>query len=93
MVLHVGCTCDKGKRLNESKDKERLYEFLMGLDSEYSTIKTQILAMKPIPSLGVAYHLVTEDERQQTITVAKKHTNKTANFQAFFQGRKGDRRL
>nr|KAJ0221858.1 hypothetical protein LSAT_V11C200053080 [Lactuca sativa] len=29
-----------GRRLNEAKDKERLYEFLMGLDIEYSTIKT-----------------------------------------------------
>ncbi|KAL7607530.1 hypothetical protein Lser_V15G19588 [Lactuca serriola] len=38
-------TCDIGKRLNEFKEKEKLYEFLMGLDSEYSTIKTQILAM------------------------------------------------
>ncbi|KAJ0920332.1 putative retrotransposon gag domain, retrotransposon Copia-like protein [Helianthus annuus] len=39
------CTCDIGKKLRELKDKERLYEFLLGLDSEFSTIRTQILAM------------------------------------------------
>ncbi|KAJ0860467.1 putative retrotransposon Copia-like protein [Helianthus annuus] len=29
-----------------------------GLDSEFGTIRTQILAMQPTPSLGAVYHLV-----------------------------------
>ncbi|KAL7594123.1 hypothetical protein Lser_V15G35016 [Lactuca serriola] len=46
------CTCDLGKRLSESKEKERIYDLLMGLDNVFSTIKTQILASKPTPTLG-----------------------------------------
>ncbi|XP_022019243.1 uncharacterized protein LOC110919278 [Helianthus annuus] len=61
----TGCTCGLSKKMTNSKDKEKLYEFLLGLDNEYSTIRTQILAMKPIPSLGEAYHLVSEDEQQK----------------------------
>lgn len=34
------CTCNIGKRLIKSKEKEKLYEFIMRLDNEYSTIKT-----------------------------------------------------
>lgn len=48
------CTCDKstcdiGKRLTKSKDKERVYEFMMGLKDTFGTIKTQILSTKHMP--------------------------------------------
>lgn len=62
------CTCDVGKKLSEYQEKERLYQFLMGLDAEFYVIKTQILATKPIPPLSTVYHLVAEDERQRTIS-------------------------
>ena len=34
------CTCSIGKQLNEVKEKERTCEFLMGLDDEFSVIRT-----------------------------------------------------
>ncbi|MFS7948515.1 putative RNA-directed DNA polymerase [Helianthus anomalus] len=70
----AGCKCDIGKKLVVLKDKERLYEFLMGLDSDFSVMRTQILAMSPTPSLGTAYHLVADDEQQRTIAAGKKNT-------------------
>ncbi|GJZ87017.1 putative RNA-directed DNA polymerase [Tanacetum coccineum] len=62
------CVCDVGKKINEHLEKECLYEFLMGLDAEFTVIRTQILATKPVPSLGTAYHMVSEDERQRAIS-------------------------
>ncbi|KAK1439790.1 hypothetical protein QVD17_05610 [Tagetes erecta] len=62
------CECDVGKKIIEHQEKERLYEFLMGLDPEFAVIRTQILATKPVPSLGNAYHMVAEDERQRAIS-------------------------
>ncbi|PWA64814.1 gag-polypeptide of LTR copia-type [Artemisia annua] len=76
------CECDVGKKINEHLEKERLYEFLMGLDAEYTVIRTQILATKPIPSLGAAYHMVAEDERQRTITSEGRTPPETAAFKA-----------
>ncbi|XP_071687526.1 uncharacterized protein [Rutidosis leptorrhynchoides] len=35
-----GCKCDIGKKISNLKDKERLYEFLMRLDAQFSVIKT-----------------------------------------------------
>ncbi|KAJ9542625.1 hypothetical protein OSB04_029131 [Centaurea solstitialis] len=75
------CECDIGRRLNEHQEKERLYEFLMGLNSEFTVIRTQILATKPIPSLGTAYHMVAEDERQRAVSNDK--PLETAAFKAF----------
>lgn len=51
------------KRIDDFQEKELLYQFLMGLDSDFNVIKTQILATKPTPNLGTAYHLVAKDER------------------------------
>ncbi|KAL6572979.1 hypothetical protein OROHE_002455 [Orobanche hederae] len=76
------CTCDVGKQIRELKEKERLYEFLMGLDNHFTVIRTQILAMNPIPSLGNAYHLVAEDERQRAISAEKKPSSEAAAFKA-----------
>ncbi|XP_024959016.1 uncharacterized protein LOC112499989 [Cynara cardunculus var. scolymus] len=78
-----GCMCGLGKKLVELKEKERTYEFFMGLDSEFLVIRTQILAMKPTPSLGTHYHLVVEDEQQRVVSFAKKTTQEAVVFQAF----------
>ncbi|XP_023757972.2 uncharacterized protein LOC111906436 [Lactuca sativa] len=78
-----GCECAIGKQLNEVKEKERTYEFLMGLDDEFSVIRTQVLAMKPTPSLAATYHLVAEDEQQRAITGGTKRPGSEAStFQA-----------
>ncbi|KAI3712838.1 hypothetical protein L1987_71405 [Smallanthus sonchifolius] len=77
-----GCSCDIGKKLMELKEKERLYEFLMGLNADFTVIRTQILAMKPTPTLGAAYHLVAEDEQQRNIAAGKKTTPESMAFQA-----------
>ncbi|KAL9996373.1 putative retrotransposon Copia-like protein [Helianthus debilis subsp. tardiflorus] len=88
-VLHIprcncdGCTCGIGKKLTELKEKERLYEFLLGLDSDFGTIRTQILAMQPLPSLGTAYHLVADDEQQRAVSGVKRPTTDATAFQAF----------
>ncbi|KAI3776447.1 hypothetical protein L1987_46232 [Smallanthus sonchifolius] len=76
------CKCEIGKKLVESKEKERLYEFLLGLDADFSVIRTQLLAMKPTPSLSNAYHMVAEDEQQRTIATGKKTIPEAAAFQA-----------
>ncbi|XP_024965911.1 uncharacterized protein LOC112506113 [Cynara cardunculus var. scolymus] len=78
-----GCTCGLGKRLTEHQEKEKLYEFVMSLDAEFTIIKTQILAMQPIPASGTAYHLVTEDERQRSISADKKASSYAAAFKAY----------
>lgn len=75
-----GCKCDIGKRLIQLKDKERLYEFLLGLDNDFVVIMNQVLATNSIPSLGNAYHLVSEDERQRAISSEKKPSMEATTF-------------
>ncbi|GJX35611.1 putative RNA-directed DNA polymerase [Tanacetum coccineum] len=77
------CSCEMAKKMNELQEKEKLYQFLMGLDTDFGVIKTQILAMNPIPTLGNAYYLVAKDERQRTISGEKKAPPESAAFKAF----------
>lgn len=39
----------------------------MGLNDEYNAVKTQILSSKPLLGLGIAYHLVSQDEQQKIV--------------------------
>ncbi|XP_076945441.1 uncharacterized protein LOC143616514 [Bidens hawaiensis] len=77
-----GCKCGITKTVCDLRDKERLYEFLLGLDNYYSTIRTQLLVMKPTPTLGEAYRLVSEDEQQKAVTEGRKlNPDSTVAFQ------------
>ncbi|KAJ0827864.1 putative retrotransposon gag domain, retrotransposon Copia-like protein [Helianthus annuus] len=77
------CECEVGKKIFEHQEKEHLYEFLMGLDNEFSVIRTQILATKPIPSLTAAYHMVHDDEKQRAVSSESKGNVEAAAFKAF----------
>nr|GMD32850.1 Integrase, catalytic core [Ipomoea batatas] len=75
-----GCKCNLSKKYAELHEKEQLYDFLMGLDEEFNTVKSQILSTRPIPSLGVAYHMVSEDEQQRLISSTAKHGTEMTAF-------------
>nr|GMC80266.1 Retrovirus-related Pol polyprotein from transposon RE2 [Ipomoea batatas] len=75
-----GCKCNLSKKYAELREKEQLYDFLMGLDEEFNTVKSQILSTRPIPSLGVAYHMVSEDEQQRLISSTAKHGTEMTTF-------------
>ncbi|KAL7591444.1 hypothetical protein Lser_V15G33019 [Lactuca serriola] len=76
-----GCSCDVTKEFLKIREKERLYDFLMGLKEEYNAVKTQILSTNPSPNLGVTYHLVSQDEQQRQVAMAHSYGNDTKTFQ------------
>nr|GEW59919.1 putative reverse transcriptase, RNA-dependent DNA polymerase, Gag-polypeptide of LTR copia-type [Tanacetum cinerariifolium] len=49
----------------------------------YTRLRTQILATKPIPTLGTAYHMVAEGERQRAISLENQVVPEPAAFKAF----------
>ncbi|XP_071739001.1 uncharacterized protein [Rutidosis leptorrhynchoides] len=75
------CTCDIGKAIGIMRDKERLYDFLMGLNEEYNAIRTQILSSTPIPSVGAAFHLVSQDEQQRMIGNSRNNNTEASAIQ------------
>nr|GEZ28534.1 Gag-polypeptide of LTR copia-type [Tanacetum cinerariifolium] len=77
------CTCELGKKITAHLEKQKLYEFLMRLDSDFNVIRTHILATKPVPTLRTAYHMIAEDERQRAISLENQAVPEPTAFKAF----------
>ena len=58
------CTVDAANWLKRL-EKERVYDFLAGLDVEYDQIRVQVLGRVPFPSLGEAYAIVQQEESRR----------------------------
>ncbi|CAH9145484.1 unnamed protein product [Cuscuta epithymum] len=75
-----GCSCNISKQIAKSRDRDQLYDFLMGLDDAYGHLKTQILATRPVPTLTAAYHLVSEGEQHISIASSRKPSSDGVAF-------------
>ncbi|KAK3023952.1 hypothetical protein RJ639_044715 [Escallonia herrerae] len=65
------CTCGAGKKMQEMREEERVFDFLMGLDDTYKTVRSQILSIDPLPGLGRAYAVAAQEEKQQVVAAAR----------------------
>ncbi|XP_068466534.1 uncharacterized protein [Phaseolus vulgaris] len=56
--------CNTLVNVSKYKTQDQIIKFLRGLNDNYSTVRTQILLMDPLPSLNKVCSLVTQQERQ-----------------------------
>ncbi|CAL1354234.1 unnamed protein product [Linum trigynum] len=75
------CACDAAQQVRSKEDAEHMFDFLLGLDDAFSVVRTQILSMKPVPTLAEAYQLVEAEEQQRQITRARRPPVEAAAFQ------------
>lgn len=57
------CSCKVVSRFLELENQDRLMHFLMHLNNEFDSVKSQILSLDPLPSLNKAYYLVMQVEK------------------------------
>nr|GLL39973.1 copia protein (gag-int-pol protein) [Ipomoea trifida] len=63
-----GCKCNISTKLDKRREEEKLHQFLMGLDEiTYGTVRSNILAVEPLPSLNKAYGIVIRDEKVKSM--------------------------
>nr|GMD59994.1 retrovirus-related Pol polyprotein from transposon TNT 1-94 [Ipomoea batatas] len=63
-----GCKCNISTKLDKRREEEKLHQFLMGLDEiTYGTVRSNILAAEPLPSLNKAYGIVIRDEKVKSM--------------------------
>ncbi|XP_019442216.1 PREDICTED: uncharacterized protein LOC109346932 [Lupinus angustifolius] len=76
-----GCTCDIASKLEKRQEEERVHQFLMGLDDViYGTVRSNLLAADPLPSLNMVYSTLIQEERMKTITRAKEERGDIVGF-------------
>ncbi|KAM5572249.1 hypothetical protein ABKV19_012354 [Rosa sericea] len=69
----VTCECEGMNKLANREEKERVMQFLMGLNDSYSTVRGSILMMNPLPDTRKAHGLILQHERQ--MEAASRHEN------------------
>ncbi|XP_058188911.1 uncharacterized protein LOC131306592 [Rhododendron vialii] len=62
------CAAD-ATTFHQMVEKERIYDFLAGLDIEYDPIRVQVLGRVPFPTLGEAYACVQQEESRRSAMV------------------------
>ncbi|XP_073119563.1 uncharacterized protein [Henckelia pumila] len=67
--------CNQMKEHIAQREEDRIMHFLMGLNDTYSSVRSNILMITPLPNVRQTYSLVIQDEVQREVT-----TETTENF-------------
>ncbi|GJY94277.1 pyridoxal 5'-phosphate synthase-like subunit PDX1.2 [Tanacetum coccineum] len=88
------CTCDVLENFLLRDSNSKLIQFLMKLNDDYESVRSQILAMDPLPIVNKAYYVVQQIEKHKQVT---SHSFEPTAFfanlnnKATNSGRKGNR--
>ena len=61
------CTCGASRDIAEITNRNRLMQFLMGLNEAFGSVRDQVLGMDPLPTVNKAYSMVVKFESQREI--------------------------
>ncbi|MFS8001045.1 putative transcription factor interactor and regulator CCHC(Zn) family [Helianthus anomalus] len=70
------CTCDASKQFNDFNHLIKLMQFLMGLDSTYQSVRTNLLTREILSSVKDAFSIISREESHLN---SKKNSDKTHN--------------
>ncbi|XP_015164914.1 uncharacterized protein [Solanum tuberosum] len=74
------CNCGAKGLYQEDEDEQKLYQFLMGLNDTYVQVRSHILLLKPTPSVGVAYGLLLNNEKQRIVSAPSHFPSSSTSF-------------
>ncbi|XP_075092493.1 uncharacterized protein LOC142172718 [Nicotiana tabacum] len=61
-VSYPDCVCGCKETYQRLDEEQKVHQFLMGLNESYSTIRRNILMMKPLPDVDSVYSMLVNDE-------------------------------
>ncbi|PKI62298.1 hypothetical protein CRG98_017299 [Punica granatum] len=88
-LAHPGCSCGANATIAAQREAEKSYQFLMGLTSEFNTIRSTILSIEPLPNLDKIYNMVANEERQRVVARSKEIAPASAVFLAIGETERG----
>ena len=87
------CKCEAAKQYVQMIESDRVHQFLMGLDDDlYSNVRSQILALEPLPSLDKIFSMIQQEEHhKQVMKERDQRTDAVAAFAVTHADRRPDR--
>ncbi|KAK4392626.1 hypothetical protein Sango_2040400 [Sesamum angolense] len=61
------CRCGASKEVATLNNQDQLMQFLMGLSDSHENVKSQILMLKPLPSVSKTYSMVLRIEKKREV--------------------------
>ncbi|KAJ0463519.1 putative RNA-directed DNA polymerase [Helianthus annuus] len=75
-MLHLPtCSCQVAKDFNDFSTLIKLMQFLMGLDDVYQSVRTNLLTRDPLPSVKVAFSVISREESHRMSSTGSKVQN------------------
>ncbi|XP_073298535.1 uncharacterized protein [Primulina huaijiensis] len=68
LVTLPSCECATARQYVEHDQQQRLLQFLMGLNESHAHIRSQILMMNHLPSVGQAFSMMSQEELHRSLT-------------------------
>ncbi|KAJ8551264.1 hypothetical protein K7X08_000634 [Anisodus acutangulus] len=66
-LVPPNCNCDKSQEFLSHLQRQKLYQFFMGLNEIYNQVQSQILLMTHLPNVNQAYSMLMNDESQKVM--------------------------
>ncbi|GMY21722.1 hypothetical protein FCV25MIE_16963 [Fagus crenata] len=66
------------KDLQQQADDERVFQFLLGLNDSFAQLRTQILAMEPLPPITKVFSILFQEEQQRLLHIRPLPTDSLA---------------
>ncbi|XP_042968977.1 uncharacterized protein LOC122301646 [Carya illinoinensis] len=57
------------KDLQKQVEDEQVFQFLLGLNDSFASLRTQILAMDPLPSISKVFSILFQEEQQRLLHI------------------------
>ncbi|XP_022897702.1 uncharacterized protein LOC111411399 [Olea europaea var. sylvestris] len=64
------CTCGATKTLSKIQHSDRVYQFLMGLNNSYQQLRSHVLAMDLLHSIGRCYAILHQEQAQHLAQIS-----------------------
>ncbi|XP_068339064.1 uncharacterized protein [Pyrus communis] len=77
--IKMVCAVDLRTR-KEELSKDRVYDFLAGLDNDFDQVRSEILRMKPIPGIEECFSLVRREAQRKTTMLGTKATTTSSSM-------------
>lgn len=80
MLQLPACVCNASKGFNDFNHLVKLMQFLMGLDSIYQPVRTNLLLRDPLPTIKDAYSVVSREESHRGSNGLGKGVSQSSSF-------------
>ncbi|XP_070019984.1 uncharacterized protein [Nicotiana sylvestris] len=76
------CSYAAKSSLQQELEEGKVYQFLMGLNETYISVRGNLLMMQPLPSLDTVYNILLQDESQRHVNSTPQFNSESASFNA-----------